>query len=166
MHALIRYSLLPACLAASCVLPAWSGEPATTEADPSVAARLAARDIGYEVDADGDYKIVYSWSKEDRSQLVFVGGRTEAAGNLRIREVFAPVARIGADGLAPDVAAGLLRDNSRKILGHWATSDAHLLYVVQVPDDIDAPGLQTVIDFAAEIADDKEMELTDGRDEF
>ncbi|MGI8560516.1 MAG: hypothetical protein ACR2J7_03580 [Luteimonas sp.] len=51
-----------------------------------MAARLDARGIGYEVNAEGDGRIAYSWRAEDRPQLVFVGGRTEAAGNLRIRD--------------------------------------------------------------------------------
>ncbi len=164
MHLL--HGLLPACLALACALPATAREAVPANGDASVAARLDARGISHEVDSDGDYKIVYSWDKENRTQLVFIGGRTEQAGDLRIREVFAPVARVGAHGLDPELADALLRDNRRKILGHWAVDDAHLYYVIQLADGIDAVGLETAIEFAAGIADDKEIELTGGKDEF
>jgi hypothetical protein len=164
MHLL--HGLLPACLLLACSLPATAHEAVPASGDASVAAKLDARGISHEVDADGDYKVVYSWQKENRTQLVFIGGRAEQAGALRIREVFAPVARLGAQGMDAEVAATLLRDNRRKILGHWAADDAHLYYVIQVPDGIDAVGLETAIEFAAEIADDKEIELTGSKDEF
>lgn len=52
-------------------LAAMSAAPVSAE-DKSVADRLQASGIKYEVDSDGDYKIVYNYSKEGRTQLVFV----------------------------------------------------------------------------------------------
>lgn len=164
----LRIPLLTACLAAMVALPAFAQDaPAATKAAyASVKARLDAGNVRYEIDEDGDYKVVYSYASEGRSQLVFVSGRTEQAGDLRIREVFAPAARIGAGGLDAATANALLRDNYSKILGHWALTDPHLFYVIQVPDSIDAAGLKTVMDLVAQVADDKEIELTQGKDEF
>ncbi|WP_449301605.1 hypothetical protein [Pseudoxanthomonas mexicana] len=71
------------CTAAAVAAPA-------TAADASVEARLKARGIQYEIDADGDYKATYSYDKENRTQLVFVSGGTEQISGLSIREVFSP----------------------------------------------------------------------------
>src|SRR5690606_35660656 len=68
---------------------------APAQADPSVAARLDARGVRYVVDEDGDYRVTYNYADEGRTQLVFVSGRTESIAGFRIREVFAPAARIG-----------------------------------------------------------------------
>ena len=69
--------------------------PATHAADASVEARLDARGVKYVVDDDGDYKVTYNYEAEGRSQLVFVSGSTESVGGFKVREVFAPAARIG-----------------------------------------------------------------------
>jgi hypothetical protein len=158
--------LLIACLVACAASPAQAQDPAPVDGPGSIQARLDASGIRYEIDPDGDFKIMYSWRKESRSQLVYVAGSAEPAGGMVVRQVFAPAARIDQDGLDAAVAAALLRDNGRRILGHWATNDTHLLYVIDVPDNIDAAGLETAISSAAEIADDKEIELTQGGDEF
>ena len=154
-------------LAFASVLPcAARAQQASAGETDSVAARLAERDIRSEVDEDGDYKITYAWQEEDRSQLVFVAGRTnEVAGHV-IREVFAPAARVPEDGLAPELANRLLRDSQDKILGSWEVAGQVLFYVVKLPDDADAALLKTALDIAAETADDMEIELTDGKDEF
>lgn len=168
MRHLLCTPLLTACLAATAALPAFAQDApaAATAAHASVKARLDASNLRYEIDEDGDYKMVYSYADEGRSQLVFVSGRTEQAGDLHIREVFAPVAKVGAEGLDAATANALLRDNYSKILGHWALTDPHLFYVIQVPDSIDAAGLKKVMDIVAQVADDKEIELTQGKDEF
>jgi hypothetical protein len=134
--------------------------------DSSIADRLQARDIAYEVDADGDYKITIGWRQEERSQLVFVGGETRGSAALPVRQVFSPAARVAETGLEPELAIELLRDNNQTALGYWALVDAYLFFVVDVPESVDAAGLETAINLAAEIADDKELELTGGKDEF
>jgi len=65
-------------------------------ADSSVQTRLDARGVKYEVDADGDYKVTYSYKSEGRTQLVFVSGKTESVGGVEVRAVVAPA----GEGLA------------------------------------------------------------------
>ena len=50
--------------------------------DSAVEARLDARGMKYEVDADGDYRMIVSYSAEKRTQLVFVSGSTESIEGL------------------------------------------------------------------------------------
>lgn len=139
--------------------------PARAE-DTSVADRLKARGIEYEVDDDGDYKVVYEYSKEDRTQLVFVSGGTETVRDLTVREVFAPAARIEADGIDGARALELLRDSSMNKLGSWEIRGDALYFVIKLFDEASAAELEKAMDIAAEVADDKEIELTGGRDDL
>lgn len=170
MRAMSHQCLLVACLITAGMTPAMAQDselaPEPVDAAGSVQTRLEASGTRYEIDQDGDFKIVYSWRRESRSQLVFVAGHVEKVGGIAVRQIFAPVARLDDGRLAPDMATTLLRDNSSRILGHWATNDSHLIYVIDIPDDIDAAGLESAISIAAEIADDKEIELAEGEDEF
>ncbi|GAA4865665.1 YbjN domain-containing protein [Luteimonas vadosa] len=166
MRATFQCFLLGACLASAVGGPAKAQVAAAAAPPGSVEARLQSRDFRYEVDEDGDFKIVLSWQKEARSQLVYVAGKADQAGDLAIRQVFAPAASLEGAGLSPEALRALLRDNARRALGHWAINDSHLLYVINVPDDIDAQGLETAINVAAEAADGKELELTGDKDAF
>ena len=101
-----RNSTLPVLALAGLAL----GIPTSAAAeDQSVTARLKAQGIKeYEVDADGDYKVTYNYSKEGRSQLVFVAGNTQTAGDLTIRDVFSPAGRVAKDGIDGSKALKLL----------------------------------------------------------
>lgn len=136
-----------------------AGDTAAPPAGDPVAARLAERGIGYEIDEDGDYRIVYSWEREGRTQLVFVSGRAEELAGHRIREVFSPAARL-EDGLDPDAAGALLRDSQSRKLGAWELAGDVLYYVVKLPEPFSAELLEIALAAAAETADDKELELS------
>lgn len=133
-------------------------------ADPSVEARLKARDVPYEVDADGDFKIVYSYEKEGRSQMVFVAGTPESIDDMKIREIYSAAGKVDEDGIDGATALKLLGESQTKKIGGWELAGNVLLYVIKVPDSIDAAGLETFIKIAAELADDKEIELSGKKD--
>lgn len=135
----------------------------TQARDPAVEARLDARGIKYEVDGDGDYKVVVSYTDEHRTQLVFVSGATESIKGLTMREVFSPAGKVGEDSIAAKAMALLAESRSKKI-GAWEIAGDVLYYVVKLPDSVDASQLEAAIDIAAEIADDKEIELSGTRD--
>jgi len=139
---------------------------APAQADPSVAARLDARGVRYVVDEDGDYRVTYNYADEGRTQLVFVSGRTESIAGFRIREVFAPAARIGRDGVTGHKALELLEESRRQKIGAWEIAGDVLYYVIKLPDSIDATQLEAAMDIAAEIADDKEIEFSGDRDDL
>jgi hypothetical protein len=139
---------------------AFASEPASVES------RLAQGGINYEVDEDGDYRIVYGWEREGRSQTVYVAGRTNPLGGTEVREVFAPVMRVPGGGFDRAVANRLLRDSQERVVGAWEIAGETLLYVAKLPDDADAEVLGTTIGIVAELADNMEIELTDGEDAF
>jgi len=155
-------SRLPAVLvlcAATLAMPALA-------ADASVDARLKARGVQFEVDADGDYKVTYSYKQENRTQLVFVSGRTEQVNGISIREVFSPAGRVAADGIDGAKAMALLADSRSKKLGSWEISGDVLYFVIKLPDSIDGAALEAAMDIASETADNKEIELSGDKDEL
>lgn len=136
--------------------------PATDAAD-ALPALLDEAGIGYDVDGDGDYRIVFSWAREDRSQRVFVAGRPGEVAGRRFREVFSPAAQLEADVDAA-VANALLRDSRMRPLGAWELAGNVLYYVVKLPEPFDAGLLELALSVAAETADDRELELTGAED--
>ena len=137
--------------------------PPSTAGDASVLARLDARGIKYEIDGDGDYRVVVSYKSENRTQLVFVSGATESIQGLLVREVFSPAGKVGADAIAGK-ALELLNENRTLKVGAWEVAGDVLYYVIKLPDNIDAAQLEAAIDIAAETADNKEIELSGNED--
>ncbi len=154
---------LPA-LAAAGLLMAIAAPAAAKDA--SVEKRLDARGTKYEIDGDGDYKVVISWEKEARSQIVFVSGRTEEVGGLVIREVFAPAAIIAQHDIDGKQALALLEAAGQTKFGGWEIRGGVLYFVAKVFDDISAEKLDIVLAIISETADDKEIELTGGKDDL
>ncbi|HEY1069829.1 hypothetical protein [Thermomonas sp.] len=149
------------CLLLACLLPL-AALPAHAS-DASVKTRLEARGIKYEIDGDGDYKILISYKSEDRTQLVFVSGATESVKGLQVREVFSPAGRVDGDGIAKQALA-LLEESRTQKIGAWEVSDDILYYVIKLPDSVDATQLEAAIEIAAESADNKEIELSGDKD--
>ncbi len=134
--------------------------------DPRVASRLRAQGIKYDVDGDGDYKVTYNYSKEGRTQLVFVAGKTETVGGLTIREVFSPAGRVEQDGIGGRKALELLTSSSLMKLGAWEIRGDVLYFVIKMLDDASSDELEAAMDIAAETADDQELELSGDRDDL
>ncbi|MCR6662291.1 MAG: hypothetical protein NVV60_03865 [Luteimonas sp.] len=133
--------------------------------DASVAARLDAQGIQYTIDRDGDYRVVYNYAQDNRTQLLFVSGRTESVGHFTIRDIFSPAGLVERDGLEVK-ALELLTASSMNKLGSWEVRGDVLYFVIKLPDDVDAAALEQAMDIAAETADDMEIELSGDLDEL
>ena len=138
-------------------------------ADPTVGLTLDEVKANYEIVEDGDYKLTIGFA-DKRSQVVFVSSVVESLGKMAIREVWS-IANLYVPGNeTADVAVALLKDGAGKILGGWQLRDfgdrLGLVYCMQLPAGLDAEGLRTAYQQAAIIADEKEKELTGGKDEF
>jgi hypothetical protein len=151
-----------ACLVAGLMM--FGAGPAS--ADASVAKRLDARGVKYTVDADGDYKMTYSYASEGRTQLVFVSGRTESVGDFTIREVFSPAARVSADGIDGARALQLMAESRQNKFGAWELDGDVLYFVVKLPEEATAAELESAMDIAAETADDMEIKISGDRDDL
>lgn len=140
--------------------------PVAYAEDGSVKSRLDARGVTYEVDDDGDFKVTYNYSKEKRSQLVFVSGSTESVGGFEIREVFSPAARVGKDDIDGAKALELMAESRKNKLGGWELNGDILYFVIKLPDNMDGAQLESAMDIAAQTADDMEIELSGDRDDL
>lgn len=154
---------LPALAAAGFALAV--AAPAAAK-DASVEKRLDAMGTKYEVDSDGDYKIVVSWQKEQRSQIVFVSGKTEEVNGLVIREIFAPAAIVADHDIGGKQALALLEASGQTKLGSWEIRGGVVYFVAKVLDSASAKDLDAMLSVISETADDKEIELTDGADDL
>lgn len=132
--------------------------------DASVASRLDARGVKYQVDGDGDYKVTYNYSEEGRTQLVFVSGGTQSVGGFVIREVFSPAARVSTDGVTGAKALELLTQSSINKLGSWEIRGDALFFVIKLPDSMDASQLEKAMDIAAQTADNMEITFSGDKD--
>lgn len=150
-------------LALACLLPLAASSAHASDA--SVKSRLEARGVKYEIDDDGDYKILVSYKADKRTQLVFVSGATQSVKGFQVREVFSPVGRVEEDGIAKQALA-LLEENRRMKIGAWEVADDVLYFVIKLPDTVDATQLEAAIEIAAQNADDKEIELSGDKDAF
>lgn len=133
--------------------------------DASVKARLEAAGIKYEVDSDNDFKVTYSFTNDNRTQLLFIISKTESVMGITVREVYSPAARLKQTKINGEKALKLLRDSRNNKIGSWEIDDELLYYVIKVPDNINSEQLEAIMDIAAQTADDMERELT-GRDDL
>lgn len=145
---------------------AMSAAPPAAANDPSVERRLDAQGITYKVDSNGDYTVIYDYSKEGRTQLVFISGRTEQVAGFTIREVYSPAARVDQDGLTGGTAFQLLEDSRNSKLGGWEIGGGILYFVIKLPDSISASELEAAMDVVAQTADDMEIEISGDRDDL
>ena len=144
--------------------PAPAARPAAPDVGPAasddtLAARLDARGVRYERDADGDYRVVFAWQQEGRSQVAFVAGRAHVFGDSAVREVFSPAARLPDGGFDARQSDMLLRDSQSNILGAWEIAGDVLFYVIKLHDDADGARIEQALEAAAQLADDMELRL-------
>ena len=160
MSKLARSILIAGLLAGAALVPVAQAQ------DASVKSRLDAQGVKYEVDGDGDFKVTYNYSKEGRTQLVFVSGKTETVAGFTIREVFAPAARVDKDGINGAKALELLEHSRKNKFGSWEIGGGVLYFVIKLPDSVSGKQLEAAMDIAAEVADDMEIEISGDRDDL
>jgi hypothetical protein len=135
-------------------------------ADPDrIAALLDQQKIKYEVDKDNDYKIIYDFGEEKRSQIVYVSGSTEEFEGLRIRAVFAPAARLTKDNIEAKFKS-LLENNGKSKIGAWEINGDMLFFSAKMFEPVTAEELSAMLHLVSSVADDKEIEISGTRDEL
>lgn len=165
-----RILMLPLMLLAL-ALPAVAQEDQTTVADPigdtpdpRVRALLDELGYQYEIDDDGDYRAVFEFTGEKRSQVVYVNSRTSEYDGLEIREVWSPA--IEAKGqLAQKIANRLLEASFDAPLGGWQTikrNDGKVVavFAVKLGASADAQTLKKAMNAVLVNADNIEKELS------
>ena len=135
---------------------------AAPEADPSIAVLLDEIGYKYEVDGDGDYKLIMAIDGDDgteRSQLVFVRSPVETYGSHRIREIWSPAYKATRGAFPGPVANRLLEASNDLKLGAWVKHNGHAVIVVKLDAEAGALALEQAISAAVTSADEMEREL-------
>lgn len=138
---------------------------ATPSGDTRVRAMLDELGYQYEVDADGDFRAVFEFEGEKRSQVVYVNSRTSEYDGLEIREVWSPA--VEAKGALPQkVANRLLEASFDAPLGGWqslkqADGKVIAVFAVKLGADADAPTLKKAMNAVLSHADEMEKEFSD-----
>ncbi|HNR67139.1 MAG TPA: hypothetical protein PKN04_04850 [bacterium] len=148
------------------VCPVWAQLGDDTPAhDARIEKILQAKEIGFTIDKDGDFKVVVDVGN-GRTQLAFIFSSTMEYGNMEIREIWAYAYRSENNQFPVDVANLLLEDTFPKKLGAWAKKDNMALYMVRISANANEQSLLSAVQFAAEAADEMEEKLTGAKDEF
>lgn len=138
------------------------------EPDPRVAQALDQLEIKYEVEGNGDYKIVFALDGE-RSQIGYIRSRTIEFADFELREILS----LGLRSLGPFDARTcniLLEQNAQTKVGAWIVvndeDDDHLaIFSAKVAADLEGEALLAVISAILATADQMEERLS-GRDDF
>jgi hypothetical protein len=148
-------TLGPALLAALLFAPAaFAAEP-----DKAVARHLDTLGYPYEVDEDGDYRMVFDMDN-DRTQLVYVRSVVEEFGANKVREVWSPGYQSSTDAFPQAVANRLLEDSQDAKMGGWVKQERIAMFVVKLDADAPSQALGDAISAATRTADAMELELT------
>lgn len=129
--------------------------------NPAIERLLRERELNFEVDDDGDYKMVFE-TGEGRSQLVFVRSAFERYEDYKTIRVIS-VAYTG--GLTKPMMTDLLLRHHK--VGAWLvervneTAKFHVLYVAQLPADIMATDFESCVRGVALTADELERDWSD-----
>lgn len=153
-------------IAGTCTAAALMTPLPTQAEDNSVKRRLDSAGQQYEVDKDGDFKLVFNFTSEKRTQLVFVSGAaSEVAGGMQVRNIYSAVAKVKEDDIASK-AIGLLKANDGYKIGAYQVSAEYAWFSIKIPDNATSAQLLTAIKTVASVADDKEKDLSGARDTF
>lgn len=152
---------------ASMVLAATALHADRSAADKRVAPLLDAINKPYNIDNDGDYKLIVKFD-DGRTQLLYVNSNTNTYGNMEIREVWSAALQ-SEDGLTYDQMKRLLTHNDSVKIGSWRIMKIGgkdtAVFAVQMPAETDADTLKNVIKAVSVTADEMEKEML-GTDEL
>ncbi len=141
--------------------------PADTSAepDPRVKRNLDRRNLAYEIEPNGDYKLTYEVG-DGRTQLAYVRSTELVYGSLRMREIVSISYRAPSDTFPAEVANRILEENNKAKIGAWSKQGRLAVFSAQVPVDADAKTLADAIEASVRLADRLERELAPDKDEF
>ena len=159
--------VIPSILLAGSALAAEPSTEAKAKADPQLKRQFDQLEYEYEVDEDGDYKLVFAVDDKDkRSQLVFVRSPVETFGKHRVREVWSPGYKSSTPEFPAKVANRLLEASDDSKLGAWVKQNDYAVFVVKIAADASNDELDDAITAAMLSADEMEAELSPGKDDL
>ncbi len=150
-------------------LPGQSLFGQSVEPDSRIKNLLDQTSLKYEVDSDGDFKLLYEYD-DGRSHIVFVNSKTETYGGMEIREIWSVGYMTPDDGdsVSGKVSENLIRANSRAKLGAWQIQKMDGkevgVFRAMVPADAGQDIILDTMKLVGITADEKESELLNSDD--
>ena len=138
---------------------------AAGSADNVLKAQLDSKGIKYEIDKDGDFRIVYQVGG-NRTQIAWVRSTVNSYGSLKVREIWSPGYKSDSNDFPALIANTLLDKNHEVKLGAWEAQDQMAMFVVKIPADANAEQLVDAIEATVNSADEVEKEITGDKDEY
>lgn len=139
---------------------AFAGTP-----DNVIKAQLDSKGIKYEIDKDGDFKILYNVGG-GRTQVAWVRSTVNTYGSLKIREIWSPGYKSDSEDFPMLIANTLLDKNHGVKLGAWEAQGTMAMFVTKIPADANADQLVDAIEATVNSADEVEKEITGAKDEY
>ncbi|PEN12522.1 hypothetical protein CRI94_13425 [Longibacter salinarum] len=131
--------------------------------DTRVKKALDAEDWNYEIDDDGDFKMVVGFEEEDRSQLVWVISNTLENQGLEIREVWSPVYKSETSTLPDEIAQWAIEASWDMVVGSLAADGSGTVYfVAKIDAEASSEVLSKMIRIAAGAGDELEKQKSPG----
>ena len=150
-------------------LATYGSAQVTPQVDRKCQKALDKADLVYEIDSDGDFKLVVK-VPDNRTQLVYVYSNTLTYDEVEVRTIMSPALVADTDqALTAETMRLLLVDNFENKMGAWEVVERPdggivIQYVVKPPADIGADELRSLIGLAAIAADMIEQQITEGDD--
>ena len=139
-----------------------------TKGTPDIAAQLDRLGMKYTVTKSGNYSITYDVDN-GRRQVVYIMGKTEMVDSTEVRELWS---RAGTYDAVPeaDVMQNLLEESGTKKIGFWSIEETDkggytVYFSVKIPVYLKDDDLSSLLEYTANIADQKEEELFNTDDE-
>lgn len=127
--------------------------------------KLKATGLPFEIDQDGDFKVLVNWEQDKRSQLVYVSPEVDEFSGMPHYTAFAPAALLNGDvTLDAGRMRSLLEKNANYKVGGWMVAGNALYFGAKLSTDVSPEQLRKLLAALAEEADNLEMELTPGED--
>ena len=139
-------------------------DTSATAGDSRVRALLDELGYQYEVDTDGDFRAVFEFEGEKRSQVVYINSKTSDFDGIEIREVWSPA--IESKGpFTPKIANRLLEASFDAPLGGWqclkqSNGRYVAVFAIKLGADADAQTLKKAMNAVLSHADEMEKEFS------
>lgn len=160
---MLRAVLLVVLLAVAA--PSLAQDAEAPPSDPGLEEAFERLEIIYEVEDNGDYRLVYGL-ENGRNQIVWIRPEVYEAGTVEVREVFSYAMTLKEGAPLPSgVAERLLVYNHDYILGAWARGGDRLVFSARMPPVVTDDELLDMISIVMFTADEVEQEIT-GQDEW
>ncbi|MDN7125839.1 hypothetical protein J6J08_00395 [Pseudidiomarina sp. 1APR75-33.1] len=151
----------------TCAQAQVGGNDVAENFDKRVELAFAETELNYEIDADGDFKLLMEFD-DQRSQLVYVSSHTYSMENLEIREVWS-IGHVSDTALSAELANRFLTESADMILGGWEQQiwgEQHVvIFRAKMSANASGETLESAIAAVSQTADDIEKELV-GTDEL